>query len=49
MERLITHEKSLNGKLKVLKRFISLNIPFLDEFNEYLKLLQLFDIELDVS
>ena len=49
MENLLANHKSVIGKIKQINQFIALNIPFINEFKEYFKLLPLYDEELNVK
>jgi hypothetical protein len=48
METLMKYHKTTMNKIKEIRRFSALNLPFMNEFREYLKLLSTYDEELNV-
>jgi hypothetical protein len=48
METLMKNHKTTINKIKEIRRFSALSLPFMNEFREYLKLLPTYDEELNV-
>ena len=48
LENLMTYHKTTINKIKQIKRFSALNLPFMNEFKVYLKILPTYDEELNV-